>query len=175
MASAGRRALVVAVIAGGLVGSLAGAGAGPATVAYPAGYRTAFVNYGVVDAVSVKRVRVFYVAPEALSAAAPGQALPDGTVLVMEVRDTELDVGGQPVRDVAGRFVAGDRVIGLWVRRRWAGRGRTRDSTPTGRGWPTRNSTGASRVTRRARRRTSPTSCGSMSRRSRSHSGAVAH
>lgn len=115
MATAGRRALIVAAIGGVLVASFAVGDAGPETVAYPAGYRTTFVEYGVIDAVPVKRVRIYYVAPEVLSAAAPARPLPDGTVLVMEVRDAELDAGGQPVRDVAGRFVAGDRVIGLWV------------------------------------------------------------
>jgi hypothetical protein len=113
--------LVVTAIGGLLFVSLAVAHAGTGTVAYPAGYRTAFVEYGVVDAVSVKRVRTFYVAHEVLSAAAPGQALPDGTVLVMEVRDAKLDAGGQPVRDVAGRFLAGDRVVGLWVQAKAGG------------------------------------------------------
>jgi cytochrome P460 len=115
MATAGRRMIMAAAIAGVLSGSFAVGGAGTEMVPYPARYRTAFVEYGVIDAVPVKRVRIYYVAPEVLSAAVPGRALPDGTVLVMEVRDAKLDVGGQPVRDVAGRFVASDRVVGLWV------------------------------------------------------------
>jgi Cytochrome P460 len=115
MPTAGCRTFVVAAISGVLLASLAVADAGQDTVAYPAGYRTAFVEYGVIDAPSVKRVRIFYVAPEVLSVAAPGQPLPDGTVLVMEVRDAQLGAGGEPLRDVAGRFIAGDRVVGLWV------------------------------------------------------------
>jgi hypothetical protein len=117
----GRRALVGAAIGGVLVVCLAAAGAGTETVPYPAGYRTAFVEYGVVDAPAAKRVRTFYVASEVLSAAAPGRPLPDGTVLVMEVRDAKLDAEGRPVRDVAGRFVAGDRVVGLWVQTKAGG------------------------------------------------------
>jgi hypothetical protein len=121
MATAGRRALLCAAILCVLLGRVAVGLAGPETVAYPAAYRTTFVQYGVVDAVPVKRVRIFYVAPEVLSAAAPGQALPDGTVLVMEVRDAALDAAGQPLRDVAGRFLAGDRVVGLWVQAKAGG------------------------------------------------------
>ena len=115
MPTAGHRTRQVAAIGGVLLASLGAADVGPDTVAYPAAYRTAFVEYGVVDAPAVKRVRVFYVAPEVLSAAAPGQPLPDGTVLVMEVRDAQLGAGGEPLRDVAGRFIADDRVVGLWV------------------------------------------------------------
>lgn len=121
MVPIGRRVFIVAAVGGVLMGHLAVAHAGTEAVAYPAGYRTAFVEYGVVDAVAVKRVRNFYVAPEVLSAAAPGRPLPDGTVLVMEVRDAKLDPGGQPVRDVAGRFIAGDRVVGLWVQAKTSG------------------------------------------------------
>jgi Cytochrome P460 len=115
MSMAGRRTRYVAVIGGVLFATLAIVDAGAETVTFPAGYRTAFVEYGVVDAPAVKRVRTFYVAPEVLRAVAPGRALPDGTVLVMEVRDAKLDAEGQPVRDAAGRFVPGDRVVGLWV------------------------------------------------------------
>jgi Cytochrome P460 len=95
--------------------------AGTENVAYPAGYRTSFVEYAVVDAVAVGRVRTYYVAPEILSAAAPGRSLPDGTVLVMEVRDAKADAGGQPVRDAVGRFVAGEHVVGLWVQAKAGG------------------------------------------------------
>ena len=121
MPTAGRRMRHVAAISGVLLASLGAGEAGPDTVAYPTGYRTAFVEYGVIDAPAAKRVRIFYVAPEVLSAAAPGRALPDGTVLVMEVRDAQLGAEGEPVRDVAGRFVAGDRVVGLWVQAKVGG------------------------------------------------------
>ncbi len=122
MATAPRRMLVVAAIGGGLFGMLAVGDAGTDTVVvYPSGYGTTFVRYGVVDAVPVKRVRTFYVAPDALRAAAPGRPLPDGTVLVMEVRDARLDTGGQPLLDTDGRFVAGDRVVGLWVQAKAGG------------------------------------------------------
>jgi Cytochrome P460 len=117
----GGRGVIVAAIGGVLVGHLAVAHADPATVAYPVAYRTAFVEYGVVDALHVKRVRTFYVSPEVLRVAEPGRSLPDGTVLVMEVRDAQLDAGGQPVRDAVGRFVAGDRVVGLWVQAKTGG------------------------------------------------------
>jgi plastocyanin len=110
----GMRATVV-------VGSSAVGGAGPESVAYPVDYRTRFVQYGVIDAVHVKRVRTFYVANAVLAAAAPGRAFPEGTVLVMEVRDAELDADGQPRRDVAGRFIAGDGVVGLWVQAKAGG------------------------------------------------------
>jgi hypothetical protein len=120
-AANGRRTFMVAAIAGVLSGSVAVGGADPETVPYPARYRSAFVEYGVVDAIPAKRVRIYYVAPEVLDAAVPGRRLPDGSVLVMEVRDARLDPDGQPLRDVGGRFIAGDRVVGLWVQAKIGG------------------------------------------------------
>lgn len=120
MPTAGRCTFALAAMGAALFGSPA-TGAGTDTIAYPESYRRAFVEYRVIDAPAVKRVRIFYVAPEVLRAAAPRPPLPDGTVLVMEVRDAKLDAGGQPMRDVAGRFVAGDRVVGLWVQAKTGG------------------------------------------------------
>jgi hypothetical protein len=118
---AARRSLFGALVASVLLISFAVGDAQPERGALPADFRTTFVEYGVVDAVAVGQVRTYYVAPEVLSAAVPGQALPDGTVLVMEVRDAKLDTTGQPLRDVTGRFIAAERVVGLWVQAKVAG------------------------------------------------------
>jgi Cytochrome P460 len=121
MARVGRRMLLGAVIVGGLLAGFAGGAAGPESVAVPPDLRTTFVEYGVVDAVAAGQVRTYYVAPEVLSAAVPGRALPDGTVLVMEVRDAQRDAVRRPVRDGAGRFVPSTHVVGLWAQAKAAG------------------------------------------------------
>src|SRR5262249_29438919 len=56
MSTAGPRTRHVAAISGVLLASLGAADAGPDTVEDPSGYRTAFVEYGVIDAPAAKRV-----------------------------------------------------------------------------------------------------------------------
>jgi hypothetical protein len=53
-------------------------------------------------------VRLFYVVPASARTAKPAQALPSGTVIVMEVYRAELDGGGKPRKDPGGRFVRGE-------------------------------------------------------------------
>jgi hypothetical protein len=107
---------LAAVIATGVL-------AGSEKVAYPRDYRAKFVVYGTVDRPDRKIVRMFYVNPEAVQVASPGQPLPFGTVLIMEDHKAKVDEKGQPVRDLAGRFVATDEVTAIFVQEKRAGWG----------------------------------------------------
>jgi hypothetical protein len=133
MPTAGCRTFVVAAVSGVLLASLAVADAGQDTVAYPAGYRTAFVEYGVIDAPAVKRVRIFYVAPEVLSVAAPGQPLPDGTVLVWKYATRNSAPGANPCETSPGASSRAIASSACGCRPRLTGRGSMPGSMPTGR------------------------------------------
>ena len=78
--------------------------AGPEKVAFPSGYKS-HVLYATVDRPDNKTVRDLYASPEAARAARPGQPLPDGTVLTMEVYKAKVDDKGEPVKDANGRLV----------------------------------------------------------------------
>jgi hypothetical protein len=81
--------------------------AGPENVAFPAGYRS-YLGYWTVDRPINDTVRVFYASPDAAKAVKPGQPLPSGTVLTMEVYKAKTDGAGKPLKDASGRFVRGD-------------------------------------------------------------------
>jgi hypothetical protein len=99
----------------GAIGIAASAMAGPEKVAYPESYRTEFVRYITIDRPDRKIVRWFYVNPEALAAAQPGEDLPDGTVLIMEDHQARLDAREEPVVDAQGRFISTDEVTNVFV------------------------------------------------------------
>jgi hypothetical protein len=83
--------------------------AGPDRVTFPTGYRS-HALYSTVDRAVNDTVRVFYVSPEAARRAKPGEPLPSGTVITMEIYKAKLDGGGKPVKDGSGRFVRGELV-----------------------------------------------------------------
>ncbi len=87
---------------------------GPEQVALPADYRTGFINYLDVDRPDRKRVRKMYVNPAAMEAAMAGEDLPDGTILIMEDHDTELE-GEMAKMDAEGRFIAMEAVGNIFV------------------------------------------------------------
>lgn len=89
--------------------------AGPESVALPGDYQTRFVNYVDVDHIDRKRVRKMYVEPEAHAAAKAGEDIPDGTILIMEDHDAQLDADGNVARDAEGRLIALDPVTNLFV------------------------------------------------------------
>jgi hypothetical protein len=97
--------------------------AGPERVAYPDGYRSNFVRYTAIDRDDRKIVRFMYVTRDALVAAAHDQAMPDGTVIVMEDHKAVLDAAGVPLRDTAGRFVPEDAVTNIFVMEKGKGWG----------------------------------------------------
>ncbi len=101
------------------------AAAGTEQVPYPTAYRAAFVQYMTVDRPDRKPpvVRLFYVNRASHDAARPGEALPYGTVLVMEDHKARLDANGQPVRDAEGRFVPTDEITNIFVQQKGRGFG----------------------------------------------------
>ena len=97
--------------------------AGPELVAFPEGYQSAFEHYLTVDRPDRKVVRFFYVNPEALEAAVPGEPLPHGTVLIMEDHPAQLDADEEPVRDEDGRFLPTDEVTNVFIMEKQPGWG----------------------------------------------------
>ena len=83
--------------------------AGPDRVTFPAGYRS-HALYFTVDRAVNDTVRVFYVSPEAARRAKPGEPLPSGTVITMEIYQAKLGSDRKPVKDGRGRFVKGELV-----------------------------------------------------------------
>jgi len=89
--------------------------AGPDSVVLPANYQAEFVNYMTVDHLARKRVRKMYVNPQAHATARAQQALPDGTVLIMEDHEAKTDAQGNLVRDTDGRLIPLDPVTNMFV------------------------------------------------------------
>lgn len=106
--------------------ALAAAGYGladNARVAFPAGYADSFLLYNKVDRLDRNVVRFMYVRPDSHPAAAGGEAVPDGTILIMEDHPAALDADGNPMLDAAGRLVPGDEVTNVFVMEKRAGWG----------------------------------------------------
>jgi hypothetical protein len=99
------------------------AAAGPERIAYPADFATAYTLYLQVDRHDRNRVRFMYVNPEADAQARGGEALPDGTVLIMADRDAKLDADGRPEIGPDGRFVATGDFTNVFVMEKHAGWG----------------------------------------------------
>ena len=97
--------------------------AGPERVAFPTSYRDAYVEYFRVDRPDRKGTRFFYVNPEALAAAEPGQELPPGTVLIMEDHKVLLDGNENPITDNDGRLQPTDEVTNVFVMEKQPGWG----------------------------------------------------
>lgn len=96
--------------------------AGPELVDYPEGYGRDFVLYDKIDKPERKIVRFMYVDPASDAAATAGEALPYGTVLVMEDHPVELD-GEEPVLDAQGRLVPTDEIRNVFVMEKQPGWG----------------------------------------------------
>ena len=106
---------ILPLIAGISVFSASLISAGPETVALPDSYQSTFVNYLDVDRYDRNRVRRMYVSSDAHTAAVAGTSLPDGTVLIMEDHDAQLDTNGKPVLDDNGRMIALEDVLNIFV------------------------------------------------------------
>jgi hypothetical protein len=78
--------------------------AGGEQVAFPGEYAKG-VMYTSHDLADVKEYREFYITPGALEAVLKGQPLPSGTVITLARYSVRLDVEGNPVKDVNGRFI----------------------------------------------------------------------
>jgi hypothetical protein len=97
-------------------------------VQLPENFRSSFVRYTSIDKPNAEnpqktKMRYFYVNPDSLVAAKPGQALPDGTILIMEDHGIELDDYGQAKLDSAGRFIATDEIRNIFVQEKQPGWG----------------------------------------------------
>jgi Cytochrome P460 len=87
--------------------------AGPEKIVFPSSYKS-HVRYATVDRPDNKTVREVYISPESAKAVNPGEPLPHGTVITMEVYRARVDEKGDPVKDAAGRFIKGD-LTGIFV------------------------------------------------------------
>jgi len=111
------------IVAAALVAMALPAAAGPERITWPAGFAEDYVLYLQVDRHDRNRVRFMYVNPEADAQARGGEALPDGTVLIMADRDAQLDSDGNPVIGPDGRFVATGDFTNIFVMEKGAGWG----------------------------------------------------
>ena len=91
-------------------------------VKFPEGYAKGKL-YTTVDRADIKQYREIYVSPpEAVAAAAKGEALPSGTVITLVQYAAKLGADGNPEKDAHGRFVK-DNVVGYTVMEKRAGWG----------------------------------------------------
>ncbi|MEO1016363.1 MAG: cytochrome P460 family protein [Pseudomonadota bacterium] len=95
--------LHAALFVSGLMASTA-ALAGPERVALPENYAERFVLYDKIDKAERKIVRYMCMNSAAHETASADQPLPDGTVLIMEDHEIELD-GETPRTDANGRLI----------------------------------------------------------------------
>jgi cytochrome c553 len=75
-------------------------------VEFPKGFRETYTRYHTMNFPASKQVRHFYANPVAIEAARKGRALPDGSVLVIEVHTARLDFDDKPIVGADGYFVA---------------------------------------------------------------------
>ena len=88
---------------------------------FPSSYKN-HVHYATVDHPDNKTVREIYISPESARMVKPGELLPHGTVITMEVYRARVDEKGEPVKDAAGRFIKGD-LTGIFVMEKQPGWG----------------------------------------------------
>lgn len=91
-------------------------------VSFPEGYKDTFTKYHTIDFPATKQVRYYYANRAAVAAAKAGQTLPDGSVLLAEVRAAKLDASGKPVTGGDGFYVA-DKLLFYTAMAREAGWG----------------------------------------------------
>jgi hypothetical protein len=97
----------------------------PTRITYPKGFETDFLRYDIVDKPDRKRARFLYVNRDAAARVKLGEPFPDGTVLVMEDHEAELDGAGNPVMDGAGRLRPTAKILAIAVMEKRAGWGAT--------------------------------------------------
>jgi hypothetical protein len=95
--------------------------AGPDNIVFPSSYKN-HIHYTTVDRPDNKTVREIYISPESAKMVKPGEPLPHGTVITMEVYRARVDEKGEPVKDAAGRFIKGD-LTGIFVMEKQPGWG----------------------------------------------------
>jgi Cytochrome P460 len=80
------------------------------------------VHYATVDRPDNKTIREIYISPASATVVKPGEPLPHGTVITMEVYRARVDENGEPVKDAEGRFIKGD-LTGIFVMEKQPGWG----------------------------------------------------
>ena len=114
---------IVTLVAVGVLSAGSANAAGPDRVLFPKGFESEFLLYNQVDRLDRKRIRFMYVNRDAANRTIPGAPAPDGTVLVMQDQEAELDRGGNPVLDSQGRMKSTGKVSGIFVMEKRAGWG----------------------------------------------------
>jgi hypothetical protein len=76
----------------------------PRGVQFPANYRTEFVQYATVDHKD-GIVRDLYIQQSSLEQLRAGYALPDGTIIVIEMYNAQRDAAGELLLDEQGRML----------------------------------------------------------------------
>lgn len=117
------RKAVVAVVSAGFWAAMAFTLAAEERVAFPAGYAQAFTNYLSLDRVqNPDQIIRLFANPAARAAAASGQELPDGSVLVGEVYAAKKDKDGNVITSSLGRRIR-DKLVAVAVMEKRAGWG----------------------------------------------------
>ena len=101
------------------------ADATPTRVVLPKDYASTFQRYDMVDKTDRKIVRYLYVNKDALAKVKPGEAFPDGIVLVMEDHEVALEAGGAPIKGANGRLQPTSRIKSIAVMEKRKGWGET--------------------------------------------------
>jgi len=79
-------------------------------VVFPADYKRTFTKYHVLNVPEDSQVKHYYANNEAVSAAAAGKPLPNGSILLVEIYSAKLDGDGKPLIGSEGYFVP-DRLL----------------------------------------------------------------
>ena len=93
------------------------------SVTFPEGYQSSYVKYHTINFPDAKTVRYYYANPAAVSAAKDGKALPDGSILFVEVYAAKLGADGKPEMGADG-FYTPDKIVAYTAMARNAGWGK---------------------------------------------------
>jgi hypothetical protein len=115
--------LMAALLGGGMALAQTAYRPGPHNITLPQDWETRFIRYATVDNAQRKIVRHLYVNPEAFAAARPGQALPDGTLIIMADTAVRLGPDGTPLLDQQGRLIPVPGWIAMGVQEKRPGWG----------------------------------------------------
>jgi cytochrome c553 len=89
---------------------------------FPVNYKAEFTRYHTQNAAEDSQLKIYYANATALTAAAAGKALPDGSVILVEIHAAKLDSGKKPVMNGDGFFVP-ERLVSYVTMARDAGWG----------------------------------------------------
>lgn len=117
--------MVVLGLASVAVAQAPPADATPTRIVLPKDYASTFQRYDMVGKADRKIVRYLYVNKDALAKVKPGEAFPDGIVLVMEDHEVALEAGGAPIKDANGRLQPTSRIKSIAVMEKRKGWGET--------------------------------------------------